>query len=52
MRNFFNAIEDFPHGEECPQGASRTTHGADAVQFLPGPQSSTRRPRGRNRCRR
>ena len=36
MRNFFNAIEDFPYGEECPQGASRTTHGNDAVQFLRG----------------
>src|SRR5439155_17137667 len=26
MRSFFNAIESFPHAEERPQGASRSTH--------------------------
>src|SRR5215470_12447347 len=31
MRNSINAITDLPHGEQRPQGASRTTHHRDAA---------------------
>ena len=28
------AIKGFPHAEEHPKGASRSTHGCDAANFL------------------
>ncbi len=31
MRNFLNAIKAFPHAEERPEGASRSTHDRSAV---------------------
>ena len=34
MRDFLNAIKGFPHAEEHPKGASRSTHGRDAANFL------------------
>jgi hypothetical protein len=34
MRNFSNATEGFVDGEERPKGASRTTHSAEATQFM------------------
>jgi hypothetical protein len=34
MRNFFNATEGFADGEERPEGESRTTHSAEATQFM------------------
>jgi hypothetical protein len=34
MRDFLNAIKGFPHAEEHPKGASRSTHGRDAAYFL------------------
>jgi hypothetical protein len=34
MRNFLNAIKDFPHAEERPAGASRSTHSRPAANFL------------------
>jgi hypothetical protein len=30
MTNFFNAIHSARHAEECPEGASRSTHNGDA----------------------
>jgi hypothetical protein len=34
MRHFLNAIKGFPHAEEHPKGASRSTHGRNAANFL------------------
>jgi hypothetical protein len=34
MRDFLNAIKGFPHAEEHPKGASRSTHGRNAANFL------------------
>jgi hypothetical protein len=34
MRNCVNAIKDFPHAEERPTGASRSTHNGGAANFL------------------
>jgi hypothetical protein len=34
MRNFLNAIKGFPHAEERPKGASRSTHSRRAANFL------------------
>jgi hypothetical protein len=34
MRSFLNAIKGFPHAEERSKGASRSTHGRDASNFL------------------
>jgi hypothetical protein len=34
MRDFLNALKGFPHAEEHPKGASRSTHGCDAANFL------------------
>jgi hypothetical protein len=34
MRDFLYAIRGFPHAEEHPEGASRSTHGRDAANFL------------------
>jgi hypothetical protein len=34
MRDFLYAIRGFPHPEEHPEGASRSTHGRDAANFL------------------
>jgi hypothetical protein len=38
MRTFLNAINDTPHAEERPKGASRSTHDVDAG---PGSPPST-----------
>jgi hypothetical protein len=34
MRSFLNTIKDFPHAEERPRGASRSTHSRNAAKFL------------------
>jgi hypothetical protein len=34
MRNFLNAIKGFPHPEERPEGASRSTHDHHAANFF------------------
>ena len=33
MRIFLNIINVFPHAEEHPEGASRSTHEVDAARF-------------------
>jgi TonB family protein len=44
MRTFVNAINDSPHAEERPEGASRSTQDGDAVAF-----AADRRPRDQSR---
>jgi hypothetical protein len=34
MRTVLNAINDIPHAEERPQGASRSTHGFAAADLF------------------
>ena len=42
MRNFLNAIKDFPHAEKRPAGASRSTHNRDTSNFLIASKAGTR----------
>ncbi len=46
MRNFLNVIKAFPHAEERPEGASRSTHDRNAVNSF---TTSEERPTGASR---
>jgi hypothetical protein len=49
MRNFLSAINGFPHAEERPEGASRSTHSRGAANFLTASLAGTTKEMARMR---